>query len=236
MQPYSLKMFQNEAKEEYLKPLIEKKEIIEYKYDSLNNEIKKIKKMYFKNLFVFENMKQQNPNLNPDFKVISEMKQLENDETYKMIKFQIDNLKNEKMKIDIEIKKIEDKFNNLFKFKNPQIYVELAKKAIKYKNIEEFEMYITELAKEISKNEFLMIEIYPFLKWIVPFDFFEYLIKKAPKIYQGIMRDIFELFKLFHIEFKYEYFKKNKNDTWEDFIDEKMLRASQEFTKIKKGD
>jgi hypothetical protein len=230
-----LDYFINGIKEQ-LEKLKQEKEINEYKFNKMREKVDEIKSKYFKELLVFERMKEHNPSLNPDFKVLSQMKELETDEMYKKIKQQMDYLKSEIKRIDKEIKKIEKQKNELFKCKNPSVYHNILKKITKgYSTIDELEMVINELAKEIANRELGMITLAPYLKWYVPDDYFEYLIKKCPKDYQPIMRDIYDLFILFHDEFFLYYFKKYPNDKIEDYINEIILRASKDLEKIKNG-
>jgi len=165
-------------------------ETLEFKYNTLNDQVLSIKKDLFHNLFLYEQMKINNKTIIPDKIVLSQYKLLEKDENYLRIKREINNYK---IKINNINKIINDKrkyLNSLFKFDqlNYLKYIDIF--TIFLEN--EDDVVLDSLFEEIFNNEFLDKDLYYDIKWTRNYDVFNLIVEQAPEEMRTIMQYIID--------------------------------------------
>jgi hypothetical protein len=171
-------MFTEEGIREHYSDIIKQKETAEFKLTQLTIQVDEIKKMYFKELFVYERMKETNPNLVPNVNVLKQLKELERDPTYKDIKMQQDGLKLEIKRFDEILKKAYDSLDKNFKFDtiNYKIYLNMMNDYIDGDEKTTFE----NVMEEVFGNEFGDKKLYKKVALQRGYDVINLLVEKAP--------------------------------------------------------
>jgi len=203
MQVYNKEDFLLDNIYDALSPYITELETLEFKYNTLNDQVLTIKKDFFHDLFLYEQMKINDKTIIPDKIVLSQYKLLEKDENYLRIKKEIDDYKR---KINNINKIITDKrkyLGGLFKFDqlNYIKYIEIF--TIFLEN--EDDIVLDSLFEEIFNNEFLDKELYYNIKWTRNYEIFNLIVEQAPEEMRAIMQYIIDYRYINDVQFDYNF-------------------------------
>lgn len=171
-------IFTNDGITNAIESLIKKQETLNYNYSNLQTQLNNLKKNNFKNLYIYEQKKQFDKTIIPNREVLTELKLLETDTTYKNMKQNLESLKGELKSVDKEIKHYYDSLNNMFSFKpyNLKRYLKLTKEYFTNKTMSNFEAIMT----DIFNNEFNNKQLYFIVNLQRNYKVFDILIEKAP--------------------------------------------------------
>lgn len=183
MNVYIPEMFDVEKIEVFAADLLLKRETCEFQLNVFQTNLDKFKKENFKDILIFERMRDKNPKLIPDKSILKQMKIVESDPSVKNFKQTISKLKREIKNINTMIENVRIKIGKMFKFDDIDVMKYLNGLLAYQEGVSTFD----ELMEMIFKNEFNNKKMYYEVAGLRNYKVLSLLHDKAPQKWKKIM-------------------------------------------------